>query len=145
VSRARPIAAAALLAVAISAPAGVSARPRPRFEPTDLEWEDTGVAEVDVELGLIRGPSTGRLMVPDFELDIGILDNVELNLDGAFALESHTRCGRRSRSASTTISTTRPDARRRSASRSGPRSRSPAARTAWAAKASSCSAAARRA
>ena len=53
---ARSIVAGALMAATIALPAGVSARPRPRFEPTDLEWESTGVFEVDVEFGLIRGP-----------------------------------------------------------------------------------------
>ena len=86
--RARPIATATLLAVAISAPAGVRARPRPRFEPTDLHWTDTGVADADLEFGVIRGPSTGRLVVPDFELSLGVLDNLELDLDGTYTLES---------------------------------------------------------
>jgi hypothetical protein len=85
---ARSIVAGSLMAATIALPAGVSARPRPRFEPTDLEWESTGVFEVDVEFGLIRGPVSGRLMIPDFELNFGILDNVELDLDGAYALES---------------------------------------------------------
>ena len=44
--------------------------------------------EVDVEFGLIRGPVSGRLMVPDFELDFGLLANVEFDLDGSYALES---------------------------------------------------------
>ena len=85
---ARSIVAGSLMAATIALPAGVSARPRPRFEPTDLEWESTGVFEVDVEFGLIRGPASGRLMIPDFELNFGILDNVELDLDGSYALES---------------------------------------------------------
>ena len=85
---ARSIVAGALMAATIALPAGVSARPRPRFEPTDLEWESTGVFEVDVEFGLIRGPVSGRLVVPDFELDFGILDNLEFDLDGSYALES---------------------------------------------------------
>ena len=38
------------MAATIALPAGVSARPRPRFEPTDLEWEETGVAEVDLRV-----------------------------------------------------------------------------------------------
>lgn len=84
----RSIVAGSLMAATIALPAGVSARPRPRFEPTDLEWEATGVFEVDVEFGLIRGPASGRLMVPDFELGFGILDNVELDLHGSYALES---------------------------------------------------------
>jgi len=83
----RPIVAGALVAAAIAWPAGVSARPRPRFEPTDLEWEDTGVAEVDLQFGAIRSPGPWRFVIPDFELDFGILPNVELDLDGAYAVE----------------------------------------------------------
>ena len=83
----RPIVAGALMAAAIALPAGVSARPRPRFEPTDLEWEETGVAEVDLEFGAIRSPGPWRFVIPDFELDFGIHHNVELDLDGAYAIE----------------------------------------------------------
>ena len=83
----RPIVAGALMAAAIVLPAGVSARPRPRFEPTDLEWEETGVAEVDLEFGAIRSPGPWRFVIPDFEIDFGIYHNVELDLDGAYAIE----------------------------------------------------------
>jgi hypothetical protein len=83
----RPIVAGALMAAAIALPATVSARTRPRFEPTDLEWEDTGVAEVDLQFGAIRSPGPWRFVVPDFELDFGIHHNVELDLDGAYAVE----------------------------------------------------------
>ena len=61
--------------------------PRPRFEPTDLEWEDTGVAEFDMQVGPVRssdGPL--RIVVPDFELDLGVLPWLELDLDGAYAV-----------------------------------------------------------
>jgi len=75
------------MAATIVTPAAVSARPRPRFEPTDLEWEATGVAEVDLEFGAIRSPGPWRFVIPDFELDFGIFENVELNLDGAYAVE----------------------------------------------------------
>lgn len=83
----RPIVAGALMAATIALPAGVGARPRPRFEPTDLEWEETGVAEVDLEFGAVRSPGPWRFVIPDFELDFGIHHNVELDLDGAYAIE----------------------------------------------------------
>jgi hypothetical protein len=83
----RSIVAGALMAATIALPAGVSARTRPRFEPTDLEWEETGVAEIDLQFGAIRSPGPWRFVIPDFELDFGIHHNVELDLDGAYAVE----------------------------------------------------------
>jgi hypothetical protein len=44
------------------------ATPRPRFEPTDLEWEETGIAELDLKIGPGRGQGPWRLALPDFEL-----------------------------------------------------------------------------
>src|SRR5438045_6340548 len=87
--RRRPrLAAWLVLAAALAwGPAGGRAATRPRFEPTDLEWEDTGVAELDLQVGPVRssdGPL--RIVVPDFELDLGILSWLELDLDGAYAV-----------------------------------------------------------
>lgn len=66
------------------------ARTRPVFEPTDLELENPGAVELDLQLGLVRGPSVWRVVVPDFELDIGLLRNLEVDIDGAYALEGPT-------------------------------------------------------
>jgi hypothetical protein len=60
------------------------------FEPTDLEVEDPGVAEVDLQLGPIRGPNAWRLVVPDFEVDLGLTREVELEVDGAVAVEDRS-------------------------------------------------------
>ena len=60
---------------------------RPLFEPTDLELEDGGVAEVDLQIGGIRSQGPWRAVMPDFELDIGLLPGLELDLDGAYAIE----------------------------------------------------------
>jgi hypothetical protein len=60
---------------------------RPLFEPTDLEMEDPGVADIDVQIGFIRSQGPWRLVLPDFELDLGMLPWLELDLDGAYALE----------------------------------------------------------
>lgn len=57
------------------------------FEPTDLELEDPGIAELDVQLGLVRGRDPYRLSVPDFELDLGVSRRVELEIDGAVGIE----------------------------------------------------------
>jgi len=60
---------------------------RPLFEPTDLELEDGGVAEIDVQMGAIRSQGPWRAVMPDFELDVGLLPGLELDLDGAYAIE----------------------------------------------------------
>src|SRR5690349_10275820 len=69
-------------------PALALARPHRRlFEPTDLELERPGVLELDLQAGLVRGPDAFRLSIPDAELDVGLLPDLEIDLDGAFALE----------------------------------------------------------
>src|SRR5262245_30200311 len=70
--------------------AGVTAwaRKRPRFEPTDLDLENSGVLELDMQFGAVRGQDVGRVVVPDFEIDLGILSFIELDIDGAFAVEA---------------------------------------------------------
>jgi hypothetical protein len=60
---------------------------RPIFEPTDLEMEETGVVEVDLQFGAIRSQRPWRVVIPDFELDVGVLPYLELDLDGAYAVE----------------------------------------------------------
>jgi hypothetical protein len=81
--------AALPVALAFLAPRAALARRgvRPLFEPTDLELEDPGATEVDLQAGLVRGQGPWRVVVPDFELDVGILRNLELDVDGAYALE----------------------------------------------------------
>ncbi|HWL86122.1 MAG TPA: hypothetical protein VNO21_09990 [Polyangiaceae bacterium] len=86
------------MSIALAFSVRAEARPtRPRFEPTDLELEDTGVAELDLQFGPTHGdgPGGNRLLLPDFELDLGILPNVELDLDGAFSLDHYDEPTRR--------------------------------------------------
>ena len=84
----RPRVAATILLAALAwMPGRARAAPRPRFEPTDLEWEDTGVVELDLQFGVVRGQGPWRIVVPDFELDLGLLPWLELDLDGAYAVE----------------------------------------------------------
>ena len=71
----------------MAAPAAARRGVRPLFEPTDLELEKTGVLDIDVQAGVIQGRGPARVVVPDFELDFGILPNLELDLDGAYAIE----------------------------------------------------------
>src|SRR5215831_19696756 len=80
---------AAVLSLAGAREARARRGVRPLFEPTDLELENPGVVEMDLQVGAIRGPQSGpwRAVLPDFELDVGLLRNVELDLDGAYAIE----------------------------------------------------------
>jgi hypothetical protein len=65
------------------------ARPiRRLFEPTDLELEGAGVAELDLEVGAVKRVDSNRIVVPDAEFDLGLTDQLELDVDGAFTLDS---------------------------------------------------------
>jgi hypothetical protein len=64
-----------------------SAAKHPRFEPTDLELEDAGTAELDLQVGVLRGQDAWRTVMPDFELDLGVAPTIEIDLDGAYALD----------------------------------------------------------
>jgi hypothetical protein len=66
---------------------GANAAKHPRFEPTDLEMENPGISEIDLQVGPIDGQNASRMVMPDFELDLGILEDVELDLDGTYAIE----------------------------------------------------------
>src|SRR3989442_12646402 len=48
------------------------------FEPTDLELEQPGVMEVDMQYGPVRGQDGYRLSTPDFEIDLGLTNAIEL-------------------------------------------------------------------
>lgn len=71
----------------VLAPALAHARRHPQFEPTDLELEVPGTAELDLQFGLVKGVDAQRIVTPDFELDLGILDNLELDVDGTEAIK----------------------------------------------------------
>lgn len=78
--------AAALVAATSTAASPVGARTRRRrFEPTDLELERAGTMELDGQVGVIGG-GPARVEVPDFELDLGLTSDLEVDVDGAFAL-----------------------------------------------------------
>ena len=65
------------------------ARPHVRrhFEPTDLQFETPGTSELDVEFGSVRGQDAWRIVAPDFELDLGLTRWLEIDVDGAYAVE----------------------------------------------------------
>ena len=56
------------------------------FEPTDMELEDPGVMELDMQYGVVRGENAYRLSAPDFEFDLGLTSNLEFDVDGEFAI-----------------------------------------------------------
>jgi hypothetical protein len=86
----RALVVAARISAALAWPADALARRgvRPLFEPTDLELEDPGVTEWDLQVGTIRGQGPWRLVIPDFEFDLGLMRNLEFDVDGAYALEA---------------------------------------------------------
>lgn len=65
------------------------ARPHVRrhFEPTDLELEEPGTTELDLEVGYMRGQDAARVITPDFEVDLGLAKWLEVDIDGAYAIE----------------------------------------------------------
>jgi hypothetical protein len=75
------------IACVVCASASARAGKHPRFEPTDLELENPGTTEIDLQMGPVKGPDASRIVVPDFEIDLGILPNLELDLDGAYGVE----------------------------------------------------------
>ena len=86
----RALVVAVGMLVALARPGDALARRgvRPLFEPTDLELEDPGVSEFDLQAGPIRGQGPWRLVIPDFEIDLGLLRWLEFDLDGSYALEA---------------------------------------------------------
>ena len=81
------VVALASLVTASSADAQVARR---RFDPEDLKLEGAGVVHADLQFGFIRGARAGRVAAPDFGLDVGLSDHVELGVDGFFAREGTT-------------------------------------------------------
>ncbi len=62
-----------------------------RFEPTDLELEEAGMLQADVQLGFLQSDGPGRLVLPDAELDLGVAPGVEIDIDFTFGLEGPAR------------------------------------------------------
>ena len=80
--RAAPLALLLVTQVALGRP-----HVRRHFEPTDLELEDPGTTELDLETGFVRSQGPWRMVAPDFELDLGLAPWLELDVDGAYAIE----------------------------------------------------------
>jgi hypothetical protein len=71
----------------LGAPGVARAGPRRIFEPTDLDLEAPGSLEVDLQIGILGDRDTLRVVVPDFEINLGVLSWLELDLDGTIAVE----------------------------------------------------------
>ena len=74
------------LAVGLLARSADAQRRRPRFEPTDVEVSPPGQLGVDLELGVVRDGSALHAYLPDVEVDLGLTDEVELDVDGTLSL-----------------------------------------------------------
>jgi hypothetical protein len=81
-------AALIIATLAITSSAWATTKPR-HFEPDDLELEDPGTLDIDLQMGPLYGTSGGRnrLLLPDFELGLGLMPNVQLEVDGTFSLD----------------------------------------------------------
>jgi len=66
---------------------------RRHFEPDDLELERPGTLDLDLQVGPVYGdsPSKDHLLLPDFELALGLAPNVELDVHGAFTEDGVAR------------------------------------------------------
>jgi len=81
---------AALVAVLLAASRPALAAPHRRhFEPDDLELEEPGLLDFDLQAGPVWGTSdTGNhLVLPDFEVGLGLTSDVELDVSGTFTLD----------------------------------------------------------
>jgi hypothetical protein len=79
-----------IVALLVAITSSTSAAPKRRiFEPDDLELEDAGTLDIDLQVGPLRGDSEGknRVILPDFELGLGLLRNVQLEVDGTFSVD----------------------------------------------------------
>ena len=77
------------LAAALSSlcAAGAAEATKRRFEPTDLELEEAGTLQADIQFGPVRSDGPLRLVLPDAEIDLGLAPNIELDVDFTFGLE----------------------------------------------------------
>ncbi len=86
----RQLAVALSLAVGLVLGGGRDAaaqRSRPRFEPDDLDLHANGEAEIDLQVGPMKGDDYVRGFAPDFELSLGIATNAQLEIDGTFGID----------------------------------------------------------
>jgi hypothetical protein len=82
-------AAAALLATVTVALPRAAFAAKTHFEPTDLSLQDPGLLEVDLQLGMARSDGPWRAVLPDAEINLGLTNRVEIDIDFAFGFEGH--------------------------------------------------------
>ena len=81
------LAAAVLLAVVTIAPPRRAFAAKTHFEPTDLSLQDPGLLEVDLQLGMARSDGPWRAVLPDAEINLGLTERVEIDIDFAVGIE----------------------------------------------------------
>ncbi len=75
-----------LIVLGVALPAAAKRR---HFEPDDLELEDVGTLDFDLQGGPLYGTSDSRshVLLPDFEIGLGVAPDVEVDVSGAFTLD----------------------------------------------------------
>jgi hypothetical protein len=80
----------ASLALLLASTSSAYGAPRRRvFEPDDLELERPGMLDFDLQVGAVLGNSASgnHLVIPDFEIGLGLTRTVELDVSGIFTLD----------------------------------------------------------
>jgi hypothetical protein len=80
------LAAAGLAAALLTLPRAALAA-KHHFEPTDLDLQDPGQIELDLQVGMARSDGPWRAVLPDAELNLGLSSNVEIDVDFALGIE----------------------------------------------------------
>lgn len=81
------VARAAIVLGALTTLTPARAQMRRRFEPTDLELQPPGTIELDAQVGFTKGETAERVVLPDFEVSVGVTESAQLEVDGAYAVE----------------------------------------------------------
>lgn len=85
----KALGAAFFVAVVASSTSGFGAPRRRHFEPDDLQLEAPGILDLDLQLGPVWGNSASgdHVLMPDFEVGLGLTRNVELDVSGTFTID----------------------------------------------------------
>jgi len=85
----RSLLAASSLVLALTCLTRPADAKRRHFEPDDLELENVGTLDLDLQGGPLYGTSDSRnhVLLPDFEVALGVTPDVEVDVSGAFTLD----------------------------------------------------------